>query len=151
VAIEELIRVRCELPAFSTLDRLARRVRTLVNRRYFQRVLARLDMPECARIEVLLDSIASTQRTPYHALKEQPKRPSRSHLAELFEHHAWLETLGTVDQFLVDLPPRKRRHFAAECKALDAAELRDVSVPKRLTLLLCLIAQAQVQTRDDLV
>ncbi len=35
VAIEELIKERCELPAFSTLDRLVRRIRTLVNYRLF--------------------------------------------------------------------------------------------------------------------
>ena len=82
MAIEELIRARRELPAFSTLDRLARRVRTLVNRRSFLGVLARLPEAECRRIDGLLGAIAATQRTPYHALKQQPKRPSRSHLRD---------------------------------------------------------------------
>lgn len=150
VAIEELIRARCELPAFGTLDRLVRRVRTLVNRRYFLGVLARLPEAECARIDGLLDTMAAAQRTPYHALKQQPKRPSRSHLHELLDHSAWLDGLGVVDQFLIDIPPLKRQHFAAECKALDAAELKDVALPKRLTLILCLIQQTQVQARDDL-
>ena len=48
------------------------------------------------------------------------------------------------------MPQAKRRHFAAECKALDAAELKDVTMPKRQTLILCLIQQARMQTRDDL-
>jgi TnpA family transposase len=150
VAIEELIRVRCELPAFGTLDRLVRRVRTLVNRRYFLGVLARLPEAECAPIDGLLTTIAASHRTPYHALKQQPKRPSRSHLHELLDHSAWLDTLGAVDPFLSAVPALKRQHFAAECKALDAAELKDFALPKRMTLLLCLIQQAQVQARDDL-
>jgi hypothetical protein len=41
-------------------------------------------------------------------------------------------------------------HFAAEARALDAAELKDVAPPKRYTLLLSLIARTQVQARDDL-
>lgn len=36
VAIEQLVRDRMELPAFATLDRVARRVRTLVNGGYFR-------------------------------------------------------------------------------------------------------------------
>jgi hypothetical protein len=33
------------------------------------------------------------------------------------------------------------RHFAAEARVLDAAELRDITTPKRCTLLLSLIAR----------
>jgi hypothetical protein len=40
VAIAELVNQRYELPAFSTLDRSARRVRTLVNGGFFQKVLS---------------------------------------------------------------------------------------------------------------
>jgi hypothetical protein len=42
VAIEELVRYRFELPAFSTLDRLVQRVRALVHARLFQLVLSHL-------------------------------------------------------------------------------------------------------------
>jgi len=34
---------------------------------------------------------------------------------------------------------------------LTPAELKDINLPKRLTLILCLIYSAQVQTRDNLV
>jgi hypothetical protein len=46
VAIEELVRQRIELPAFSTLDRHSRRIRTLVNSRIFETVLKRLSLSE---------------------------------------------------------------------------------------------------------
>jgi hypothetical protein len=41
-AIEMLLAEHCELPAFSTLDRLARRIRTIVNGGIYQRILANL-------------------------------------------------------------------------------------------------------------
>jgi len=44
----------------------------------------------------------------------------------------------------------KVRHFAAEARSLDAAELKDINAPKRCTLLLSLLSRAQVQGRDDL-
>ena len=34
---------------------------------------------------------------------------------------------------------------------MTPAELKDINLPKRLTLILCLIYSAQVQTRDNLV
>jgi hypothetical protein len=46
IAIEELVRDRVDLPAFATLDRLARRVRTLVNGRYFELIGSRLTSEE---------------------------------------------------------------------------------------------------------
>jgi hypothetical protein len=42
VSIEVLIKERCELPAFSTLDRLARRIRTLVNHQLFNSLFSKL-------------------------------------------------------------------------------------------------------------
>lgn len=39
VAIEELVKERYELPAFSSLDRLVGHIRTLTNRRLFKRVI----------------------------------------------------------------------------------------------------------------
>lgn len=45
VALETLIKERSELPAFSTLDRLIRRVRTLVNHGFFLTIQRRLSPP----------------------------------------------------------------------------------------------------------
>jgi hypothetical protein len=49
------------------------------------------------------------------------------------------------------VPPAKRRSFAREAKALDAAELRDYRESQRFTLILCLIQRARVRTRDEIV
>ena len=55
VAIEELIRQRVELPAFSTLDRLSRRIRTLVNGRFSAAVMERLSEAERGQLDALLE------------------------------------------------------------------------------------------------
>lgn len=53
-------------------------------------------------------------------------------------------------ELLADVPETKIKHFAAEAKALDAAELRDFTSAKRHMLLLCLIYRARIRARDDL-
>jgi hypothetical protein len=73
-----------------------------------------------------------------------------THLQEWLYHLHWLMSLGEADSPLAGLSPIKRKHFAAEAKALDAAELKDFTPPKRYTPLLCSIHRMRTQTRDQL-
>lgn len=50
-SIEQLIKDKIELPAFSTLDRLARRIRPLVNQRLFGLVQQRLSQEEIRQLD----------------------------------------------------------------------------------------------------
>lgn len=43
------------------------------------------------------------------------------------------------------------KHLAEEAHCLHAANLWDFAAPERLALLVCLIAQAQVSTRDEIL
>ena len=150
VAIEQLVRDRIELPAFSALDRLARRVRTLVNGRYFALIDKRLTADEKQRLDDLLVVTDARIKSPLQAIKRLPKRSSLQHFQELLDHIAALDELVGSERHLADVPELKRKHFAAEARVLDAAELRDFGPAKRHALLLCLIHRARVQTRDDL-
>ena len=66
-AIEELIRERFEIPAFSTLDRVVRRVRSLVNQRLWNTIFQRLDPADMTRLDNLLLPNAKAFRTPYNS------------------------------------------------------------------------------------
>lgn len=165
VVIEELVAARYELPAFSTLDRLIGHVRALVNGRLCATVLARLSPAWQAHLETFLDTANPQRRAALNLLKAVPENATLAHLRELQAHLAWLlsfdaATVGgvpgdqeplTVAQLLDGITPAKVQHFAAEAKALDADGLRVVGAAKRATLLLCLLRQAQVAARDDLV
>ncbi len=153
VAIEELVRQRYELPAFSTLDRLARRVRTLVNRGLFASVQARLDDDQQSRLDRLLEADPDPERrySAFNRLKEPPRSVTLTHMREWQAHLAWLLALGETARPLAGIPPAKVRHFAAESRALNADGLRDMAPSKRHALLLCLLHRAQVTARDALV
>lgn len=150
VALETLVKERYELPAFSTLDRLVRRVRTVVNRRFWNIVLSRLTEETQARLDALLVIDPRLKRSPFNRLKHLPKPPSLSHLQEWLDQLEWLVSLGETEGPLKGLPPLKVKHFAAEAQALDAHELKDFSRPKRMTLLLSLLRRQRVQARDQL-
>lgn len=72
VAIETLVKEHCELPAFSTLDTLARRVRTLVNTAFFRQVDARLTDKERAHLDGLLVTSPPTGKSDHARLKDHP-------------------------------------------------------------------------------
>ena len=149
-AIEQLVRDRVELPAFTTLDRLARRVRTLVNGGYFKLIASRLTDEEKQQLDRLLVKDEAAKKSPLQAIKRLPKRASLQHFQDLLDHIAELDDLAGNAGHLADVPDVKRKHFAAEARVLDAAELRDFRTEKRHALLLCLIHRARVQSRDDL-
>lgn len=151
VAMEELIKERCELPGFTTLDKLARRIRTLVNRRFFNTVLARLSADEQRQLDRLLTPDDPNHKSTFHYLKEPPKSATLSHMHELQVRFSWLLTIGDVERVLDGIPNAKIKHFAAEARALDAAELRDFTPPKRYTLVLAMLQRARITVRDNLV
>lgn len=150
VGIEQLVTEQIGLPAFSTLDRLARRIRTLANARIFATISQRLTSDDKAALDALVQSAGKASKSPLHEVKRLPKRSSLKHLQELISHMEQLDGLVTTDGPLAGVPELKRKHFAAEGRALDAAELKDFRPAKRYAVLLCLIHRARVQVRDDL-
>jgi TnpA family transposase len=151
VAIEELINHRCELPAFAALDRLAGRIRTLVNHRFFATVLTRLSQEDRNQLDRLLDVTDASRRSEFSFLKVPPKSATLTHMRDLQFRFSWLLSMGDVEGKLAGIPNAKIKHFAAEARALDAAEIRDFAPPKRYTMLLAMLHRARVTARDNLV
>lgn len=139
VAIEELVKERCELPGYSTLNRLARRIRILVNRQFFSNVFSRLKAIEQRRLDELLDVENPRRKSDFNYLKETPKSATLSHMRDLQVRFTWLLAMGDVERLLEGIPNAKIKHFAAEARALDATEMRQFNDPKRYTLLLAMV------------
>lgn len=64
IAIEELVRQRYELPGFTTLERLARRVRSAANKRLFTQIAHHLTTVEQAAIEALFQLAEDSTTSP---------------------------------------------------------------------------------------
>ena len=149
VAIEELVKERFELPAFSTLDNLARHVRYAVNSRIFARVDERLGEAGKRRLDALLEA-GPVGRSDLNVLKATPKSASKKNLGELQERLLWLESLGDTAALLEGLPNQKVTHLAAQAGALDASELKKVGAERRRAMLACLVDRAKIGARDGL-
>ncbi len=60
-------------------------------------------------------------------------------------------TFGDAKRLLSSIAPAKVKYLATHARALDISEFQDIKLSKRRTLLLCLLYEAQVKTRDHLV
>jgi hypothetical protein len=150
VALEELIRAHCELPAYSTLDRLAGRIRAEVNGEIFERVHARMSKASRVHVLALLERDLVSRRSGIDRLKQTAPAATLSKFREHLELLTWLDAVGPTDTWLAGVPAAKVSHFAGEARVLDANELRDVGEVKRIVLVACLLHQARVRARDDL-
>jgi len=148
-ALETLIKNCYELPAFSTLDRLAGEVRTQVNERWCVQILTRIPDGDRQRVDRLLTT--PDGKSDYNRMKETPKSATLSHLQAWFEHLTWLQSFGDVGAFLAEVPVLKIHHMAAEARSLDVAELRDYGPARRTALVVSLLYYTQIQTQDQLV
>ncbi|MCU4715780.1 DUF4158 domain-containing protein [Bacillus cereus] len=152
VAIEKLIKERYELPAFSTLDRLTRRVRTMVNNQLCHSVMNWLSKQEKHKLDELLYTSKETNYSGFHYFKELPKSPSISHMKELQNRLGFITSfMSNIAELLKEIPNSKIKHFASEALALDTSEIKDFHMAKRYMLLLSVIYRSQIVTRDNLI
>ncbi|MGJ3561791.1 hypothetical protein ACR6C2_40260 [Streptomyces sp. INA 01156] len=105
VALEELVRATCELPAFRTLDEMAARIRREVNEDIFATVRSRMTLQDRARLHGLLEVGGLDRKSGLNRLKKPAKRPSWSYLKEQHKHLQWVDGLGDTDAWLEGVAP----------------------------------------------
>lgn len=148
VMLEELVRHRYELPAFSTLDRAAYSAREQSNEQYFNSISSKLG----PRTKVMIDSLMrvepGAQTSAWHSLKREPKKPTNKETRVYLQH---IETLKRIVETLPkpEIPIPKMRQFRYLARALDAAEMAKLKPQKRYALAVVFIRSQYAQSLDD--
>ncbi|MGI9059668.1 MAG: hypothetical protein ACR2H5_13915 [Ktedonobacteraceae bacterium] len=63
----------------------------------------------------------------------------------------WLQSLGNIGHLVEGIRRAKISYLAEEARSLHASDFSDFLSPKRFALLVCLIHQATIATRDEIV
>lgn len=150
VAIEELVRVRYELPGFTTIVKAARRGRAKVNRTLFRRVSSALGAEGALRLDRFFVADIDTERTPWNILREDSGPATLTHFRKLVRRLHWLTEQNFGRKALAAVPNVKIHRFAAEARSLDAARMQEMQAQKRHTLAVALISVQVARTLDDL-
>lgn len=149
IAIEELIRQRYELPAFSTLLRIARTARNSQNRAYQTAICALLDANAQQLLGTLFQRETDESRSLWDKIKREPRRTTVPQLKESLEQLRWLQQHNVAAAAFATIPEAKIRQFAAEARSLDLASLKDMPERKRFTLAASLILKQVSKSLDD--
>ncbi len=147
-AIEELTRRRFELPAFSTLLKIARTARALVNRGYHRQAASAMTPETRERLLALLAVPNDQPRSAWDVVKSEPERPSPARMRAFLLHLRWLRE-QTADNALAGIPGQKLRQFAAEARSLNAADLSRMTETKGLTLIAALLRRRAAAALDE--
>ena len=150
-AIEALIAARFELPALSTLRRLAGHVHAVTMNAWLAKVSERLADPMRSGLEKLLVVPEGATESAFADLCRPAKRPSRDHLDEAIEQLNRVIDLALPKDVLADVPVSRIDAWAEEARRLTATELREYVQPRRHALLICLLSQIRARRLDDLV
>lgn len=125
VMLEELVHHRYELPAFSTLDRMAFRAREKSNNQYFSAIAGQLTAQTRALIDGLLKTSTGESVSPWQMLKREPKRPTNKETRTYIQHIRRLQHL--VEQLpKPDVPVPKLKQFRLLARALNATEMAEL-------------------------
>jgi Domain of unknown function (DUF4158) len=126
MAIEELIRQRFELPAFSTLLRIARTARSTVNRRYQLRFCESLNESARRRLLAITSRTKDEVRSLWDRIKHEPKQSTVPQMEDFLDHLHWLQQQNVAADAFAEIPEAKIRQFAAEARSLDLSSLNDM-------------------------
>lgn len=148
VMLEELVHHRYELPAFSTLERIAIAARERVHDAHYTRIAEALTPAMRTLIDELLMTPPGSPHSGWQALKREPKRPTNKEVRHYLQHIQRLRVLA--DQLpSIDVAVPKLKQFRAMARALDAAELAELVPAKRYALAAIFIRSQYRKTLDD--
>ena len=151
-AIEALSKAAIDLPAFSTLERLANHLRAQVHMQIYEQVASRLTANDVVALDALLIVQTGTVTTGFNRLKQTPGPARTETIRQWTDRLDWLTGLVNPDPVLKGIAHTKLRQFAAEAAAMEVKDLLDMSRSgKRHTLLLSLLQQTRSSCRDELI
>jgi TnpA family transposase len=150
VVIEELVRQRCELPAFSTLVRITRKIRYRIYSSFYKYVFENLDKKTIVAIDMLFKIDENTGFTEWNGLKSDIGRPTITNLKNIIEYFNKISNIGIEAAILKTIPDSKLKHFVEEAKTLDAAKMKELEPYKRYTIAVAFLKQQSSNILDDM-
>ncbi|MCU7940988.1 MAG: DUF4158 domain-containing protein [gamma proteobacterium symbiont of Bathyaustriella thionipta] len=151
VMLEELVREKYELPAFSTLKRIAQSALSRINNQYYENVCDLITDEQKEQLDALFIKKPGEQYTLWHQFKQDPKKPTPKKIKRFLRHHLDLRQLYDKLPGLQGLLPyTKYRDYKEEAQVLDASDMASLNPLKRYTLAIVFIRTKYSKMLDDI-
>jgi TnpA family transposase len=150
--VDLLLRSAYELPVYNTIRRIAASRRRAAQEVLYGRLSEQLSTADADLLDSLLDVSSGEHVADFTRLKRSPGKLSLKNLNEWSRRLNWMVDLldGTpVEE--IEMTRSKLLQFAAEARAMEVGDMKDVRRAKRRRMLLaCFLHQQIVTTRDQL-
>ena len=152
--LEELVKNNFEIPAYSTLLRLARASRSLVSSTLYDTINEQLtyDTKHFFDNLLLTDSPIENFSSGWEYLKQEIKKPSVSNIRLFTEYleqlRKWRDK-SPID--LSEIPEHRLDQYVAEAISLDVSDMRRIKESKRYALSAMLLYQQYAKSLDSIV
>ncbi len=138
IALERLVEGCFELPAFSTLDKMASRIRGEVNGEIFAGITGRAGPSGVGSLQALLEPKGPRGKTDLDRLKRSAPRPTWTNFRKQLDQLRWVDGIGDAGRWVEPIAATKLADFAGEAEAADAGVLRDYGEAKQVAALAAL-------------
>lgn len=149
--VEWLVKECFELPAFSSLERMAIEARAAVNSALYLQCSAALSPKAKLQLDKLLKEKNEDGVSLWELLKIEPHKPSSRTLQIFLRHSQWINTLKQHVGTLPDIPEERRYQLLMEAKAYNIDRMREIKDIKRWTLLSLLVCEQYYFATDCIV
>lgn len=146
--LEEFVHHRIELPAFSTVDRMATTAHTRANARILGRIAGELPDAIKARIDALFVRPSVGAETGWQMLRRDPRKPTDVEVRSYLQHIERLRTLADELPAVATSIPRLRDFFSY-AQSLNAPEMAELIPEKRYGLAVIYIRGRYYKAMDD--
>ncbi len=150
VMIEELIRQRFELPAFSRFTREAGIARQEVNREVCERISEALTDDQKSLIDELLETKDEKDQSWWQQIKKDPPAPTVKNTRIYVQHVESIRQYYESLKVSVSLPEAKKKQLYYEAYAADLAYLRKFTSSKRYAFVILLLEKQMSKVLDDI-
>lgn len=145
--IESLIQTGIELPALSTLRRMAGSVLQNYHNQLFHQINHCFFEDQRTALNAILEG---SPQSPFARLCQPIGKLARKNVKEAIDRFEWLDALLPTGISLKHIPATQLEQWADEAGRLDADELKEYRQERRLSYLICLIYVSKANLLDAL-
>ncbi len=147
---ESLMTHQFELPAFTTLEKIAYNVRARANEQWYHDIGETVSPSDEKKLLKLHDELKKDEHySDWHKIKQNPSAPTYKKILEFIDHLKWLAELAQLTPQLNHIPLIKRHKFRDEALSLHSSDMRKVKAKKRLALTVVLIRSQYSKALDS--
>jgi hypothetical protein len=152
VGLESMAKCHYELPAFDTFLREAKASRAQVYRGIFEQTHNSLSDIAKEKIKKILTPTTSMEqvKSTWDLIKQEPKKPTVNNVREFVDHLRWLKSFDSCLPVDFNVPASKLKRFIIEARALNVANMNELTEYKRFTLAALLVRSQTGKALDDI-